>query len=139
MEWPTEDCYVVVLHPTMLLRGPYVLETDIKEDLASLDAAKNRKEKIGDSLGEIRIAKLVFVDLEKEGRVRIFSAESDFEAFCDEAELLETCQKIWDDPPGFTYGTEEAWDDFLKYIWIEYSGDRPAVRLGDFLEERGKM
>lgn len=147
MEWPTEDCFVVVAeldcskahqeHYGTEPDGPIVEPTLLSDGGGSLEAAKKRCEMLGDAYGETRIAKLVWVDLEKEGQIRIFHAESDFEIFCDEMELPKACKKLWDDPPGYTPESTHAWYDFLKYIWIEYPDDRPDERLTKYLDSKG--
>ena len=71
MDWPTEDCYVVVtefdcgpeFRGRMNVRadGPIVGETYLKPDDCSLEAARSRAKQAGTRYGETRIAKLVWV------------------------------------------------------------------------------
>lgn len=64
----------------------------------------------------------------------IFGSEIEFKKEVPRADLEKVCQDIWDHPDQYSkwqYGTEEAWYNFIKFLWVKMP-DGQVKRLTDF-------
>ena len=63
----------------------------------------------------------------------IYGSEVDFERFVPVEDVKKMCQDIWDHPDKYSDyqpNSEEAYYDFLKYLWVKFPDGRDE-RLDD--------
>jgi len=66
---------------------------------------------------------------------RIYGSVIDFEKFVAPEDVKAVCQDIWDHPDKYSkysYGSEDAYYEFLKFLWVEFPDGR-YERLTDLV------
>lgn len=64
----------------------------------------------------------------------IIGSEVQFEQKCIVSDLQEIAQDIWDRPEKYCDEFSDAWNDFLKFLWIRYPSGK-EVQLARYVNE----
>ena len=67
---------------------------------------------------------------------KIYGTEIEFNRLVPLEKIAELAKKIWENPQNYSKyenNSEDAYYEFLKYLWIKFPGDMKDIKLTDFI------